>query len=140
MSGREFLDAAYRATLYTVPGLGLKLFIGRPSRSLDAVLRYFDRAQWAFVTAANPRSKRLDERANAVRHHALRQRVWAGGWQGFEGYSVALDGRWPPESALLVLGIDEAAAVRLGRSFDQNAIVVGRRGAPPALRWCDEPE
>jgi hypothetical protein len=33
------------------------------------------------------------------------------------------------------LGIDEAAAKRLGEAFDQNAIVIGRLGEPAQLVW-----
>ncbi len=137
MSGCEYLSQAYRATRYEVPSLGLKLFIDQPSLPLDVVLRHFDAISWAFISVENPRSQRLDARTNAERHHRLREHVAAGGWRRFEGYSIALDGGWPPESALLVLGIGPDDAVEIGRDFEQNAIVVGRLGLPPMLRWCE---
>jgi hypothetical protein len=48
---------------------------------------------------------------------------------------VGDDGSWPAEQSLLVLGIDKAEAVALGRAFEQFAVVVGRRGGPARLAW-----
>ncbi len=48
-------------------------------------------------------------------------------------------GDWPPEESLLVLGLDEAAAVALGHRFGQRAIVVGTRGTAARLVWIDPP-
>ena len=57
------------------------------------------------------------------------------GFEFFHGWGVGTRGDWPPEPSLLVLGIDEEQARKVGAEFGQNAIVVGRTGAVAELTW-----
>jgi len=43
---------------------------------------------------------------------------------------------WVAEESLLIIGIDETAALALGAQFGQHAIVVGEAGGCAGLRWC----
>ncbi len=132
------LDDAYRGTTYSVlmpEGSLLALRIGERSAPLDRLLAATGHDDWAFVTACNPRSTRLDALENAERMARLAETVQARGLRAIPGESRGDGGDWPAESSLLVLGIGEPDAIELGRLFDQHAIVAGSRGGPPRLVW-----
>jgi|LakMenEpi03Aug12_release.lakeMendotaPanAssembly.Ray.scaffolds.fasta_scaffold272044_3 hypothetical protein len=132
------LDAAYRATSYLVAmpdGGRVVVRCGERSEPLERFLAEAGVDHWAFLTACNPRSTRLGDAENALRMTRLdaalrdRGREWLAG----EGQGDA--GDWPPEPSRLVLGIEEADAIAIGRLFEQNAIVAGSRGRAARLVW-----
>ncbi|MGI9176836.1 MAG: DUF3293 domain-containing protein [Pirellulales bacterium] len=132
------LDFAYRATAYVVvmpDGISLALRIGEPSAPLDRLLAVTGHDHWAFVTACNPRSTRLDETENARRMARLADIVRERGLRTLPGEGRGDGGDWPVEPSLLVLGIEEPDAISLGRMFDQHAVVVGSRGSATRLVW-----
>jgi hypothetical protein len=55
----------------------------------------------------------------------------------YTGEGIGVDGTWPPERSILVLGIEREAAVQLGGRFGQVAIVFGEAGGPATLVLCD---
>jgi hypothetical protein len=132
------LWSAYEATAYRVHGSPVGAFTircGEASPPLDALLAAAGTDTWAFVTAANPGSQRLDDADNRRRHAALVEEVRRRGLVFHAGAGVGDDGAWPAEESVLVTGLDEAAALALGRAFDQLAVVVGERGGPARLAW-----
>lgn len=134
------LQAAYEATDYLVEGGargGFVIRVGARSADVDALLEAAGVEAWAFVTAANPRSRPLSAAENSARMSRLAAIVRQRGLASCAGAGVAADGAWPPEPSLLILGIDEADAVALAREFDQHAILVGRTGAPARLVWIE---
>lgn len=136
------LDAAYRATTYVVvmpDGTELALRVGERSAPLDRLLAATGHDHWAFVTACNPRSRRLDDAQNTERMARLAKVVQARGLDTLPAAGRGEAGDWPAEPSLLVLGIEEPDAITLGRLFDQHAIVVGSRGEPPRLAWISIP-
>ena len=127
---RADLDAAYRATDYRVddaPGGPVVIRIGQVCDRVEG--------EWAFVTACNPGSVRLPDEENGRRMTELESEVRKRGWTYYRGQGVGRDGRWPPEPSFLIVGIQWAAAVELGKRFGQNAVVVGRVGEPARLVW-----
>jgi len=136
------LNAAYRATTYVVvmpDGTELALRVGERSAPLDRLLAAMGHDHWAFVTACNPRSRRLDDAQNTERMARLAKVVQARGLDTLPAAGRGETGDWPAEPSLLVLGIEEPDAITLGRLFDQHAIVVGSRGEPPRLAWISIP-
>jgi Protein of unknown function (DUF3293) len=128
---REQLEAAYRATDYRVediPGGPLVIRIDERCDQLPA-------AEWAFVTACNPRSVCLSDEENAGRTAELEAAVREGGRVFYRGHGVGRNGTWPPEPSLLIVGIAEPDAVELAKRFGQHAIVAGRPGEPARLVW-----
>ncbi len=137
---RERLRAAYEATDYLFSAGPRGPFVircGATSAEVDALLAATGHDHWAYVTACNPRSERLSAAANAERMARLGTLVRDRGLPHFAGAGIASGGDWPPEQSLLILGITTAEAAELGRSFEQFAIVVGRRGEPARLMWID---
>jgi hypothetical protein len=135
MNAGPELDAAYRATAYTAdtPDGPLSLRIGVVSAALDRLLAARGASTWTYVTAYNPGSVPCADAENEARQRELCATVMRSGHCFFEGAGVG-EG-WPPEASLLILGMEEAEAVSLGRRFGQLAVVVGERGGPARLVW-----
>jgi hypothetical protein len=134
------LEAAYRAAAYSVvvPGREpITIRCGERCMPLDLLLIEAGATVWAFVTACNPESIRLDDDTNAERMMRLETVVRGRGLACFDGEGTADDNAWPAEPSLLVLGIDEADALSLAKEFGQAAILCGGRGGEARLAWTD---
>jgi hypothetical protein len=91
---------------------------------------------YAYITAFNPGSSRLTDEENHARQSELINIVRQLAHPAFPGEGIGDDGVWPPEQSVLVLGIEYAAAVQLGRQFGQRAIVFGMLGCEATLVRC----
>lgn len=130
-------EAAYRATRYVVPVLGLTLRVGQSHSDLDTVLRQHSATSWMFISACNPWSAAaLCRYENLALHQNLLDAIRAAGLTLFEGVGEADDGQWPAESSVLVLGVDEVIARAWGERFAQNAVLFGRTDEKAQLLWC----
>jgi hypothetical protein len=112
------LVQTYRETDYRVfasPPFTLR--VGQRSAELAAAHRRHGVAHSAYVTACNPFSQALDHAANAARHASLGRQLAERGLPAIEGLGKHPNPRqpWPGEPSYLVLGLDLAAAMALGR-------------------------
>jgi hypothetical protein len=132
------LWAAYGRTVFVakVDGQVLRIHIGLRTPALDEILMRRGLGTWAFITAWNPGSQELSRDANDARHRQLVDHVNRLGLPWFEGQGEPADSGWSPEESILLFGISAVDASRLGRSFGQNAIVVGNRGGEARLLRC----
>ena len=131
MSLRDhYLRTAYRVTGVT-PAIDIR--IGEPCPPLDALLDKHATRNWAFITAWNPGSKKLDAGENQRRQATLEAEVKQDGYVFYRGAGVPDEKDWDPEESIFIMAIGKEAAVRLGRKFGQAAIVVGDRSAPAQL-------
>ena len=132
MISRKLIEAYENADYVVLDEPELVLKIGEPSPRLDALLEEEGATTAAFVTAANPRSKKKSAAENAAALAALDQLVAAAGypWRAAEGREP--DGSWV-EPSRLVMGIYRDNAEALGRLFGQNAIVFVEKGRAPEL-------
>jgi hypothetical protein len=110
--------------------------VGRTAPELDDLLDVHSAGSWCFVTAANPRSERLDDPLNDSRNGVLKRELQEAGFVVFEGEGRGCDGSWPPEASFLAIGPDREQATRLGVRHGQNAIVYGERGGRAELIDC----
>ncbi len=133
------LDQLYNAAEYAVDDGALRFVIriGELSDELDALLQEAQCDSWAFISAHNPRSTELTKSENDARHGRFLLFLDEKGYRYFAGYGQSPDGSWTPETSLLIIGIDRDEAVRIGRKFEQHAVLAGRGGFPPELVWCD---
>lgn len=77
-----------------------------------------------FITAYNPQhGSDLAPENNVTRQETLRAQLAARGVRYFAGAGIGSDPHWDPEASLLVPGVTQDEAVRLGRDFGQNAVV-----------------
>jgi hypothetical protein len=132
MISRDLTEAYENAdyVVFAEPEFVLK--IGEPSARLDALLDEEGATSAAFVTAANPGSRKKSAAQNAGALAALDQLVAAAGYPWRAGEGREPDGSWV-EPSRLVIGIYRDNAVALGRLFGQNAIVFVEKGAAPEL-------
>lgn len=150
---RSQLEAVYRRAIYRVsagragragrigrgqsPEEAIDLRIGRRSAALDALLARHRATTWAFLTAVNPGSKRLDDDENRRRTRRLTAALARRGWPRRRGTGIDPAGRWPPEPSFLVLDADPDALVALASRYGQAAFVAGEVGRPARLVWLD---
>jgi hypothetical protein len=129
------LLAAYRRTEYRVDdaGYAFVLRVGEPSDALRDCHAAFGVNCSTFITAWNPRSTPTPGEQNAAAMARLEQAVAALGCRWLRGEGIDPHGDWPGEPSVLVLGLDEAAAVGLAGRFDQHAIVCSGVDATPRL-------
>jgi hypothetical protein len=127
----ERLRAAYESTEYWVdesPVGPFRLRHGERSEPLDRLLARAAVREWAYVTACNPRSRRLPDEENEDRMRALDERLRRMGLVHYPGRGVGTGGDWPAEASRLVLDVTEVQARELAAEFGQNAIVAGAAG------------
>jgi Protein of unknown function (DUF3293) len=140
------LWSEYRGTSYTVAidGRTLHIHVDRTTPDLDAELTRRDVTTWAFVTACNPRSKRLSPAENEEQQVRLKKELRQRGFTSAAGEGKGPDATWSPEESLLVFGISELDALAIGAQYRQLAIVVGQQNRPARLVacakeiWCGE--
>lgn len=77
---------------------------------------------WYVITAHNPASVPRSDEENQRRHDELVDALMTAERVVVPAAGQGLDGSWPPEESIAVLGIDTAVAVELGRQFGQLAI------------------
>ena len=117
------LLAAYENTSYNVFDPPISIKIGHRNPELDSFLEKMNHEEWAFITAHNPFSEVVSDRENEERHQQLKKQIEE--YVFFVGEGVGTDPSWKPERSFLILGITEKDAVKLGKQFKQNAIVLG---------------
>lgn len=71
-----------------------------------------------------------------MRHDELK--VLTKNYVAFEGHGVGEDPNWEPELSLFIIGISEGDASKIGKKFEQNAIVYGELNNTPDLMILNE--
>ena len=132
---RADLLEAYRRTEYRVDdcGCAFVLRIDEPSEALRECHEAFGVTCSVFLTAWNPRSTPTPRGQNEAAMARLEQELRAMGYRWLRGEGIDPGGEWPGEPSVLVLGIDEAAAIDLAQRFDQSAIVWSGADGTPRL-------
>ena len=129
--GNDLLDA-YLATTYRVilDDGPEDVRIGWTHPGLD---RKTSARCWAIITAFNPGSRRLPDKANRQRHVRLQDRVEVAGLGCWSTRHIAADGRWPEEEGLLLADVDDQWLHEQAREFGQLGVIHGHRRAPAEL-------
>jgi len=125
---------AYRQTEYRVFGdLPAILRVGVQCAALAALhVRYHTDCS-AFLTAFNPEGTLTDALVNARQQQVLLAKISALGLIAIPGCGQHPTGEWPGEPSYLVPALDCPRAERLGRMFQQNAIIWSGADAVPQL-------
>lgn len=128
---------AYLNADYCLIKPSLKIKVGENSRELDTFLMDNNAYYWAFITAWNPHTQLLNLVENEGRHQSLMQNLIEARYTFVEGYGESQDGRYPPEKSLMIFDISKVDAMRLGRRYQQNAILYGSINAKAELVWLE---
>ena len=132
------LFEAYKNTTYRVylPLGEIDIRIGVMHLLLHELLLNNNSESWAFISACNPYSVVQNADVNTFLNTQLKSYLSEKKYLFFKGIGVGEDDSWEPEASFMVLNIGIEAAVKLGRQFKQNAIVVGVIGNSPKLIDC----
>ena len=132
------LFEAYKNTTYRVylPLGEIDIRIGVMNLLLHELLLNNNSESWAFISACNPYSVVQNADVNTFLNTQLKSYLSEKKYLFFKGIGVGEDDSWEPEASFMVLNIGIEAAVKLGRQFKQNAIVVGVIGNSPELIDC----
>ncbi|MBK7226902.1 MAG: DUF3293 domain-containing protein [Saprospiraceae bacterium] len=129
--------AIYKNTNYIIPELHTKIKIDELNAIIDSELLKSNHSYWAFISAANPFSKEISDQENEFNFLKLKNLIDAQFPKYFEGYGEGLLG-WKNEKSILIFGITEEQAIKIGKQFGQNAIVVGVRNEPSKIIWLQD--
>lgn len=132
-------ETAYLQTNYVVQGNEenqIVIRIGEINGALDELLNRYKAEIWAFVTAYNPFSKPCSSEENLIRQADLLNQLREKNLRFLGGYGKGKNEDWESQQSVFIFDIDRETAVRLGREFEQNAIVTGQIGCAPELVWC----
>lgn len=128
----ELLDAYMNAHFVVFGTPDFTLRIGKPCAQLDALLEAEGAARAAFITAANPHSKRRSDAENHAAFLSFNAAMSKTPYACRRGVGRDPSGNWA-EQSLLIVGMPRAEAEALGRSLGQNAIVYAEKGKVPEL-------
>jgi hypothetical protein len=130
------LIEAYKNTKYIVFDLNLTIVIDKSNLEINELLVKYNTKEWAFITAYNPYSRVLTNEENRIRHIELIEMTE--NYVTFEGHGVGEDPTWEPELSLFIIGISKVEASKIGKKFEQNAIVFGELNNSPELIILNE--
>lgn len=130
------LIEAYKNTKYIVFEPTLTIEIGKLNQEIDEIIIKHNSNAWAFITAYNPYSRVLTNDENRVRHEELKDLTK--NYMTFEGHGVGEDPTWEAELSLFIIGISKDDALKIGKKFEQNAIVYGKFNNSPELLILNE--
>ena len=134
MAQETELDEAYRtAEYYIEDDPPIRFEIDQPHQGLALLLMSFDVEQAVWITAYNPGSQPHSEDDNLTNQMQLLERIETMRLNYFVGHSCDAAGDWF-EPGYLVLGMDEAVGIELGREFGQHAVVFIQPSGEPKLR------
>lgn len=110
------------------------LNIGKPSTDLLQLYQQHQHHSALFITAYNPLGNSQSDEENQQRNQMLREWIIENTWVHYNGEGQSTDSDWPAEQSFLILGVSQENAERLGRQYQQNALVfVGMDGIPKLL-------
>lgn len=112
--------------------------IGEANPLFEAWLDKQSVASYAFITAWNPRSVLLDPEENERRNDLLEEDLKPLCRFVGLGFGFGDNGHWTGEESCIAFGIAAEEVIRLGRKYDQNAIVWWEKGGLPELWWLAE--
>jgi hypothetical protein len=127
------LIQAYKETDFNVYEPKITIKVGHVNQELDRLLNMNNCITWAYITAWNPFSELTDDRTNEEKNDQLKNDLT--GYILLAGEGVGSDQSWQPEKSFLILGIRLEEAIRIGKEYRQNAIVVGKIHEEPQLVW-----
>ncbi len=111
--------------------------INQQNLEIDKLMDMHGKKTACFITACNPKGKRIDEKENLMRMQELESVLQQKQLPYYYGQGGDSKGAWI-EKSLLIVGIDKDVADQLAHQYEQNAVVWFELGNTPTLRWYIE--
>jgi len=131
---KELIEA-YKATEYRVFSPSITIRIGKVSDELDNLLKENNEEDWAFITSWNPFGRDCSLEENNRFYDSLLEDISK--LKYFEGEGQGIDSTWAPEKSILIIGISKSESIRIGNKYNQNAILIGKKGNAAELILLD---
>lgn len=135
----EWLDQrlveAYLRTTYRVLLPSFEIKIGEENVIFEKWLEEQNAEVFAVITAWNPRSKLLSEEENRLKNKDLEIELEKASRFVLPALNIPETNDWPPEESFFAFDISPDEAIRLGKKYEQNAIVWWEKGGVPELWW-----
>lgn len=107
---------------------------GRDLSALELHLLEWKVEQFAIITACNPRSELLPDQENSIRNKKLAEMLQGHCRMMRHSRAQSPEGTWQ-EPGFWALDIAPERVVKLGRHFEQNAVIFWEKNAGAALWW-----
>ena len=133
----EFSDI-YKCAEYVIlssPPISFK--VDQRSPDLDQLMLRYGVSTAGFITACNPHGIQQSDELNELAMNQLKLAIEELGLPYFSGFGKGPVGEWH-EDSYLVMGMDSDFASKLGRFYQQNALVMLIKGQSPELVWLSE--
>ncbi|MEZ9526689.1 DUF3293 domain-containing protein [Enterovibrio norvegicus] len=130
-------EQAYLSTIYRVysPSFEVDIRIKQHNKALVTLCEDNGIDTWAVITGFNPHSQEADDEFNLDANQTLGRELTRLGFKHLSAEGVPADDSWQPEASFFVFNISLPQAASLGRTFRQNAIVVGDQSGFSELVW-----
>ena len=131
------LIQAYIATdyqVYPTTNDTLHIRINQHNKALDKFLQ--GHQSWAYITAWNPNSKPLPIAENIQRNQSFVATLKKQDLIYYLGKGIPDQGDWIPEESFLIVDLSKEAALKLGQTYGQKAIIWGQVDAKANLLFC----
>ncbi len=131
------LLAAYRRAEYwcQVDQNKVLVRIGARHPALDQLLTD-ELPCWSIISACNPGSKIVDPQRNSAANRRLEEILEQRRYPYWQAWAADPDHVWPDETGFLVLLPHREMGIALGRSFAQNAVVIGSKHTAAEIHCC----
>lgn len=132
------LETAYKQTTYKVYN-NQDNYLIRIDELNDFFSGFCDQSEitnWAIITAYNPYSKECLPEENKRNNLQLKAKLLELELTVLEADGVPADSNWEVEQSYFVYNISLDVAKTIGKQFEQNAIVYGKKGEKASLVWC----
>lgn len=136
----EDLKNAFLRTHYRLDApAAVSFYINQPCTELDAVLVREEANSGIFITAFNPYGGWQPAALNTKAQHNLEQALAGAGYRFLRGTGSDPDGRWSPETSVLVLGMTKAEGEQWAHDWCQSAVVFVQTQQAPVLVLVENP-
>jgi len=124
-------EEIYKNAYYLIYDLNYNIKLDELNPVIDALLKDIDIKEWGFITGFNPQSiPHCKEENNSFNENLFNDLE---GYKLLEGEGGDVSGEWGIENSFLVLGINKNDLIKLGKEYDQKAVIYGEIGKKAEL-------
>lgn len=121
----------YSNAYYLIYDINYKIKLNDFNPVIDALFDDIDIKEWGFITGFNPQSiSHCTEENNSFNENLFND---LNKYKIFEGEGGDNESEWEPEKSFLVLGINKNELIKLGKEYDQKAVIYGEIGKKAEL-------
>lgn len=124
-------EEIYKNAYYLIYDLNYNIKLDELNPVIDYLLKDIDIKEWGFISGVNPQLiPHCKEENNSFNENLFND---------LNKYKILLseggdnESEWEPENSFLVLGINKNDLIKLGKEYDQKAVIYGKIGKKAEL-------